>query len=364
MVYSLIALLTVSIAANIVLWQKLKSLRGKVIFLFNAVDNGDYAFRFHSKENEPLNRIKEILQHARDEQMEREKYYETITDSVDTGIIVTDKERGIVLRANTAARNMLGRDSITHISQVADKLKAFAVRKSYVTLKGRQAVVTSFSDIHGELANQEVDAWAKLTRVLTHEIMNTITPIISLSEASLTGKDGQEAMRVIHDTGKELASFVESYRQFTHVPTPHPTLFYVKPFLERMASLSSQWLSGGSIGVSVEPKDLLVYADESLVSRVVSNLLKNAAEATDGKGHIDISAYSDNHDNVNIDITDDGRPIPADVAARIFVPFFTTKPAGSGIGLSVSRQIMRAMGGMIALAHNDGTGVTFRLTFL
>lgn len=372
----LLALLLLSVVLNVVLWRKDKNNTRKVSFLFNAIDNGDYSFRFPTENrdedkllNASLNRIKTILQHARDEQIEREKYYEVILDSVDTGILVVDDSRGLVLRTNKAARQMLGRETITHISQVSEKLKAFATRESHTMLKGRKVKVIGFSDIHGELANQEVDAWVKLIRVLTHEIMNTITPIISLSSLSegengqISGRDFASRMKVIHDTSKELMDFVQNYRKFTHVPTPQPNLFYVKPFLERMAGLTRNWLKKEcTIKSTIEPKDLLVYADESLVSRVVSNLLKNAAEATPEGGHIMMSAYTSAHDNVTIDITDDGEPIPDDVAAQIFIPFFTTKKGGSGIGLSISRRIMRAMGGMIELVRENGK-TTFRLTF-
>lgn len=375
MAFSLIIiLLAVSLAANVLLWRKAKGTSRKVAFLLNAIDNGDYAFRFPTEEqkddglvNASLNRIKEILQHARDEQIEREKYYEVILDSVDTGIIVLNEERGIVLRTNKAARQMLGRGAITHISQVADRLKAFATRESYTMLRGKRVKVIGFSDIHGELANQEVDAWVKLIRVLTHEIMNTITPIIALSNPapnlSANKESGADRLRIIHDTSVELMHFVENYRKFTHVPTPEPRLFYVKPFLERMAGLSQQWVAEGcAVSVDVKPKDLLVYADEALASRVVSNLLKNAAEATGKNNHIVVAAYTGEHDNVTIDVSDDGKPIADDVAAQIFIPFFTTKKGGSGIGLSISRRIMRTMGGMLELVRSNET-TTFRVTF-
>lgn len=376
MFYFIIVLLVLAIAGNVFLWQHSRKTSQKVSFLLNAIDNGDYTFRFPTDGerkndklvNASLNRIKEILQHARDEQIEHEKYYEVILDSVDTGIIVMDDERGIVLRTNKAARQMLDRDSITHISQVEEKLKMFAVRESYTVLKGKKVKVIGFSDIHGELANQEIDAWVKLIRVLTHEIMNSLTPIIALSSKSdqsdkLVQSDLSDRLQVIHSTSTELLDFVENYRKFTHVPTPKPELFYVKPFLDRMAGLSHNYLKAGcTITVSVEPKDLIVYTDMSLVSRVVSNILKNAAEAVSENGNIIIKAYTGEHDNVTIDISDDGPAIPPDIAAHIFVPFFTTKKQGSGIGLSISRQIMRSMGGMLELVK-DSKPTTFRLIF-
>lgn len=227
--------------------------------------------------------------------------------------------------------------------------------------------IVALSDIKGELANQETDSWVKLIRVLTHEIMNTVTPIVSLSETLLERPEGErrEGLNVINRTSKELIRFVENYRKFTHVPTPVPKLFYVKPFLERMSRLSEPLFSRGcSIIIKVEPDDLLVYADEGLISRVVSNLLKNAAEAVGEGGHIWLNAYTGEGDTVIIDVVDDGDIIPDDVAAHIFIPFFTTKKEGSGIGLSISRQIMRVSNGFISLVTDKHSGLTtFRLIF-
>lgn len=382
MIYFTILLLLASLTLNITLWRRYRRNAHKVSFLFNAIDNGDFSFRFpetKSKDDElvnaSLNRIKTILQHARNEQIEREKYYEVILDSVDTGILVVDEQRGLVLRSNKAARTMLKRQTITHISQVSDRLSAFSMRESHTTLQGKKVMIMAFSDIHGELANQEIDAWVKLIRVLTHEIMNTITPVIALSDTTATpttkttdcepstASEDQEKLRIIHSTSVELMEFVENYRKFTHVPTPHPTLFYVKPFVTRLVNLAEHWLKPGcTIYVNIEPEDLMVYADEGLTSRVVSNLIKNAAEAIGNDDSIMIQAYTGEHDNVTIDISDDGPAIPAELAAHIFVPFFTTKKQGSGIGLSISRQIMRTMGGMIELVSN-AEPTTFRLTF-
>lgn len=366
------AALVVAIAVIALQWRRHLKVEGKVAFLFNAIDNGDYTFHFATDGkgdrmlNTSLNRIKEILQHARDEQIDRERYYEVILNQVDTGILVVDTGRGLVLRSNKAARQMLGREAITHISQVEQQLKAFSVRETYTELKGKRVRIVGFSDIHGELANQEVDAWVKLTRVLTHEIMNSVTPIISITQTLLPHADGKtrEGLETIERTSKELMAFVESYRKFTSMPRPEPKLFYVRPFLDRMRRLATQWLGDGStIEMEVEPKDLLVYADEGLLSRVVSNLLKNAAEATPDGGHIFIKAYTNQHDSVVVEVADDGTPIADDIAPQIFTPFFTTKQGGSGIGLSVSRQIMRSMGGMLELVRTEGP-TTFRLTFL
>ena len=347
----------------------------KVEFLFNALDNGDYTFRFNEGGkwgddkaiNAALNRVKEILQHARDEQIEKEKCFEFILDSVDTGILVVDERRGLVLRCNAAALKLLGREAVTHIDQVKDQLKRFSVHETHTTLSGRPVRIMAISDIGGELANQEIDSWVRLIRVLTHEIMNTLTPVISLSEALLPKAEGEqrEGLEVIHHTSKDLIDFVENYRKFTHVPTPQPTLFYVEPFLERMAAQARPLISDGvTVSINVKPHDLLVYADEGLITRVMSNLLKNAGEATSVGQHIWLKAYTNSSEAVIIDVSDDGNPIPADIVDHIFIPFFTTKASGSGIGLSLSRQIMRVSNGSLTLVDRGDKGpTTFRMTF-
>ena len=356
-------------------WRRYRKTVKKVVFLFDALDNGDYTFRFPENGkydddklmNASLNRVKEILRHARDEQIEREKYFELIIDSVDTGILVLDDERGVVLRCNKAAMKLLQTEVVTHVNQIKDRLESLSVRDAYTTLKGRRVRIVAISDIKGELANQEIDSWVKLIRVLTHEIMNTITPIVSLSEVMLTQAEGgrKAELEVINRTSKELVRFVENYRKFTHVPTPVPQLFYVQPFLERMARLAEQRMKPGcTVGVDVSPEDLLVYADEGLIGRVVSNLLKNAVEAVGGDGSVSVRAYTGDDDKVVVDVTDDGEPIPDDVAAHVFVPFFTTKKDGSGVGLSISRQIMRVSNGTIQLVQDRCNKLTtFRLTF-
>ena len=352
----------------------------KVAFMFDAIDASDFTFSFSTQGvsgsdamlNKSLNRIKQILVNARDEAVEREKYYEQIMDAAGTGLLVVD-EAGHILQHNVAATRLLHRSVLTHMEQVGQQFVdgSLSVRETYTTLRNKRVRIVAFSDINGELANREVDSWIKLIRVLTHEIMNTITPITSLSQSLLQQARGEqrEGLEVINKTGTELMAFVENYRRFTHVPQPQPRLFYAKPFLVRMATLAD---ADGRVGVSVRPADLLVYADEGLMGRVVTNLLKNAKEAVacaqdeegsgDGSSQRDssaqrdskvwIEAYTGDDDSVVIDICDDAALIAPDVAQQVFVPFFTTKQGGSGIGLPLSRQIMRVSGGTLELVQD------------
>lgn len=400
----LLVILVVLIAVNIWLYRHYRRNIKKVTFLFDAIDNGDFSFNFPTEKrfkedkilHQSLNRIKLFLQHTREEQMDREKYYEQILNAVDTGILVVDSHDNI-LQHNQAALRLLDTDVLTHMNQVKGKLKDehLAKHETQAMLKDKHVRIIALSDVSHELSNQEVDSWIKLIRVLTHEIMNTITPVTSLSETLLTrvteDKDLKQGLETIHKTGTELLAFVNNYRRFTHVPQPQPALFYVEPFLERMALLCNH-----EVEIEVSPKDLLVYADENLLSHVVTNLLKNAVEAFNGqeklsternkqdgnnqgrnkqecrsadlqsaaskKAFIRLQAYANVQESIIIDVSNNAGLIPEDVASHIFIPFFTTKPEGSGIGLSLSRQIMRVSGGSLSLHQDKAQRITiFRI---
>lgn len=386
----IIVLLLVAVVGYIRLYRHYRRNIKKVTFLFDAIDNGDFSFNFPTEKrfkednilHQSLNRIKLFLQHTREEQMDREKYYEQILNAVDTGILVVDSHDNI-LQHNQAALRLLDTDVLTHMNQVKGKLKDehLAKHETQAMLKDKHVRIIALSDVSHELSNQEVDSWIKLIRVLTHEIMNTITPVTSLSETLLTrvteDKDLKQGLETIHKTGTELLAFVNNYRRFTHVPQPQPALFYVEPFLERMALLCNH-----EVEIEVSPKDLLVYADESLLSHVVTNLLKNAVEAfrekeredkqecrsedlqsaASKKAFIRLQAYANTQESIIIDVSNNAGLIPEDVASHIFIPFFTTKPEGSGIGLSLSRQIMRVSGGSLSLHQDKVQGITtFRI---
>ena len=385
----IIVLLLVAVVGYVRLYRHYRRNIKKVRFLFDAIDNGDFSFNFPTEKrnkednilHQSLNRIKLFLQHTREEQMEREKYYEQILNAVDTGIMVVDSHDNI-LQHNQAALRLLDADVLTHINQVREKLKDehLAKHETQAMLKDKHVRIIALSDVSHELSNQEVDSWIKLIRVLTHEIMNTITPVTSLSETLLKELDNEEqytaksssaeqaklkqGLETIHKTGTELLAFVNNYRRFTHVPQPQPALFYVEPFLERMAMLCNH-----EVEIEVTPKDLLAYADESLISHVVTNLLKNAVEAFNGlqsepttKASIRLHAYTNEQEAVIIDVSNNAGLIPDDIASHIFIPFFTTKPEGSGIGLSLSRQIMRVSGGSLSLHQDKAQGITmFRI---
>ena len=354
----------------LVLHRRYRRTIGKVTFLFNAIDNLDFSFNFPEQGrdrlvNESLNRIRRILETARREAIERERYYEQIINAVSTGIMVVD-ERGCVLQHNEAALRLLGVEMLTFESQAAEKLASedFSKRETTAMLHDKKVRIVAFSDIRNELSSREMESWTKLIRVLTHEIMNNVAPITSLSETLSHKSDDseiKEGLSVINSTGKQLLTFVDNYRRMTLIPQPQPKLFYVKPFLERMVAISKEYSKTSDIHQDLSLPDLLLYADESLIAHVVTNILKNAVEA--GATAITLAAYTAPDDSVCIDISNNGKPIPSEEAKQIFVPFFTTKPTGSGIGLSISRQIMKQSGGSIELIPSGNATTLFRLKF-
>lgn len=378
----------------------------QVIFMLNAIENDDFSFKFSSDSplrsdilvNQTLNRITAIIQKAKVDAVQKEKYYELILNSVNTGIIVAD-ENGNIFQTNNEALKLLGLSVFTHLKQLykispdlpdilqnvgpGEKQQTsfvnergtvhLSVRTSKMVINDTKMCIYAINDINSELDDKEIESWIRLTRVLTHEIMNSITPITSLSETLLSlhknaNKDIRNGLEVISSTGKGLIDFVESYRKFTHLPTPQPSLFYAAGLAERIKQLTqcNNTLSGTQIIISIDPHDLIIHADEKLITQVILNLVKNAMQSIGNAadGLIQIKGYCNPDESVSLEIMDNGPGISPEMADHIFIPFFTTKEGGSGIGLSISRQIMRLHGGTLSLKSSPLKKETaFILTF-
>lgn len=213
----------------------------------------------------------------------------------------------------------------------------------------------------------EQDSWTKLIRVLTHEIMNTVSPIASLSDALSKSMDTQghseldvkAGLDTISDSSKNLIKFVETYRQLSGVARPYRHALEVREIFEKVIRLERE--AGAECTYSVSEEGMMIYADEGQISQILINLVKNALQA--GAKHIRFTAVTTEEDEVLIDIANDGEPIPLAAREQIFVPFFTTKKDGSGIGLSLARQIMTSHGGSIDLLRSDSAQTVFELTF-
>lgn len=373
----------------------------RVTFMFNAIDNDDLTFRFRDDEaeadnrmlNKALNRIKEIIVRAKLRAEERERYYQLIMECARTGL-VTVNDAGSVYQANGEALRIFGLPRMTHIRQtetsmpeacralqeirtgqrlhVKEMTEAGEVNLSLtcaeIMLDQKRLRVIAVSDIDDYLAQTQIESWSKLTRILTHEIMNSLAPITSLSDTLLhlgrpLDTDVAQGLETISATSRRLTAFVETFRRFTRIPEPQKAPVEVRGLLERATALVATPQVG--ITVDVQPAEMLVYADEGLVSQVVVNLLKNAREAVAAQpdARIDVRARIDEGENIRIDVTDNGKAIPAAVTENIFTPFFTTKADGSGIGLSVSRRIMQLHNGSLRLTSNTDRRVTFTLLF-
>ena len=307
-------------------------------------------------------------------------------------------EKGVVFQKNRKALELLGMEVLTHVKQLGrvseDIAKAFQeilpgqkmqveyihergttvlrFAASSITIQEKHYRIIALNDISHELDEREIEAWIRLTRVLTHEMMNSLTPVTSLSETLLTLPSAQQdeelrqGLETIHTTGKGLVNFVMSYRRLTRLPSPEPTLFDVRPFLERMVQLAQHQHPSPNVRITLErvDEDLMAFADESMMTQVVINLLKNAVQAIGGtkEGEIRIRAYVDSQDIVRIEVANNGPEIAPEVAEQMFVPFFTTKEEGSGIGLSLSKQMMRLQGGNVSLLPYRDEWTTFVVT--
>ena len=217
----------------------------------------------------------------------------------------------------------------------------------------------------------EQDSWTKLIRVLTHEIMNTVSPIASLSDAMAKSVDKnghseldiKAGLETISDSSKNLIGFVQTYRQLSGVAKPIRKALDLRELMDSVIGLNSELAAscGATCKYRPEEDDLMIYADEGQISQILINLIKNALQA--GAKHIDITAKMGRDDDVIIQVTNDGEPIPVSAQEQIFIPFYTTKKEGSGIGLSISRQIMRNHNGTIELLRSDAQQTVFELRF-
>ncbi len=373
----------------------------RLMFVFKAVQNDDYSFRFtenpnitrHALINQSLNRIKDVMDDAKMQMREKEKYFELIMECANIGII-TIMENGIVTQTNSKALHIVGMERLNHIDQLnalspelCDLLRHIRPNEqrtvhlaneigeqnlllscSAMAFNGKELRVISIGNIHDELDRKEAESWEKLTRILTHEIMNSLAPVTSISHTLLSSSGDAETMRqgleTIHSTSDRLLRFVDSFRAVTRIPTPQKAPFYLSELVSEALALTQR--NNINIDVNIVPEDTMLYADRALMSQVIVNLLKNATEALSEQESITdkiitIHSSIDSEERIQIEITNNGAAIPDEVAENIFTPFFSTKTNGSGIGLAVSRQILRLHGGSLRLKHNENSKVTFAI---
>lgn len=384
--------------------------RKKVSYMLDALEDKETNFRFREDKvadrrfNHTLNRLRRIFEKEQEEIKEQEKYFGKMLDKVQTGIAVIDSDGESIQYCNATALSMLGVSSLSTIRQLrrispsmaeafskiseGHEEKAtctnetstvtFSVTSSSADLRGKSVKIVVFNDISSDIEENEAASWTKLIRVLTHEIMNTVTPIASLSEAlagyagtgtansdeePFSGPDIKAGLETIASSAKGLIKFVNSYRDLTHLPMPDKKAFYLRELIERVLKLTEEQMSAaGAVCTYTEKSDdILLYADMGQISQIFINMLKNAIQA--GATRIEITAEIDKAESVVVNISNNGAPISRESQEEIFVPFYTTKQTGTGIGLSISRQIMRMHNGTIRLTRSDDAVTTFTLIF-
>lgn len=391
-------LLLIFVIQVLELIQYLNRTNQKIAFFFDAVRNDDSTLNFPentgnkslSELNASLNKVNELIKNIKFELQEQEQYFKTILEHVSIGII-TYNEKGSISLSNTAARELLNREHLTHINQLmqVDKKLFTAIKelnpgdRRLVSFNNKQGVVqlslkstlfktaqdnfqlVAIQDIKSELETRELESWIKLIRVLTHEIMNTVAPITSLSQTilsyfkNLDGKVPDEkiirntikGLEVINERGTGLISFVDTYRKLTRLPQPDKKPISLGELFESIITLINYEPKNKQVKIEREvvPVDLEIVADKKQVTQVLINLLKNALEALSNteNGTIILKGEINENGRAQISVTDNGPGISEDLMDKIFVPFFTTKDSGSGVGLSLSRQIMQLHGGSL-----------------
>lgn len=387
-------------------------------FFFESIRNDDsnLSFPVDNKTdslrelNLSMNRVNEQIQNLKIENRQQEQYFQKILEHLGTGII-TYSNKGFIFHANSTAKKLLSLDVLTHLQQIEridrnlysilKDIKPFerhlvAVNTSQgeiqLSLKStsfgyddNELIILSIQDIKHELDEKEVDSWMRLIRVLMHEIMNSITPITSLSESlSNIYRSGEklvspgeitektisttlQGLNVIKEQGKGLMEFVDSYRKLTRIPKPELKPFRISDLYSRVRLLSDSLEKGEHTEIifQTDDPDLEIYADENLISLVLINLIKNAVEANEDNPSciIKISAGLKTNNKPEICVSDNGPGISKENLEEIFIPFFTTRDKGSGIGLSISRQIMGAHGGTLKVRSIPGKETVFCLNF-
>lgn len=375
-----------------------RKMRRKVTYMLDALEDKEINFRFDEKRvfgrqfNRTLNRLRNIFDKERKEIIEQEKYFGLMLDHVKTGVAVIE-ENGQVAYCNNTALNLLGIATLGHIRQLRAVSESLYIsfqkvtehseeRASYFNESGKMTIsltasaatigktnvrIIAFNDISSEIAENEQESWSRLIRVLTHEIMNTVTPIASLSETLLRFEGVNEEIKngldTISQSSRGLIKFVDSYRNLTRVAPPVKKAFYFKELAERVINLTKeQAVISGTVCTYIEKtEDIILYADEGQITQILINLVKNAIQAEARK--IEITADINLSEQIIITIYNNGSPISKESQEEIFVPFYTTKQEGTGIGLSLSRQIMRLHSGTLSLTRSDENGTVFTLIF-
>ena len=368
---------------------------GKIDFMSDALDSGESAFRYSEDHwsdrrlNKSLNRLRSIFEAEKSDIRERERYFGIMLDHVQSGVIVIDGDK--IDYSNVIARGRLGMSDISSLRQIerispelANAFRSaseaesraslvsergtvqFSISACTARLHGKDVSIVTFNDITLEMENNESESWTRLIRVLTHEIMNTVTPIASLSSAlsqnldAYDTEDVRSALGTISSSSEGLISFVQSYRSLTHIAAPVRKAFYLRDLVNDSVTIAQANWPSARVSYHELSEDIILYADYGQISQVMNNLIKNAVQA--GASDIDITASIDKRERTVINVANNGEPISETGREQIFVPFYTTKGvSGTGVGLSLCRQIIRLNGGTINLTSSTLEATVFTI---
>jgi len=385
---------------------------------FEAARYADFSQRFDAKQlgsgfGELSNTFQDILnrlQEVRSSQEQELKHIKAVIEHVPVPLLSIHNDDQVTVW-NNSARRLFGTHVINHIRDFAQfddsfpsKLKAFtlgerqllnleidgvehrlSIAATQIITAGQKEVLLSMQDIQTELDTAQLEAWQDLVSVLTHEIMNSITPVASLAKTAVdivgdmqhkmqNQPDLREDLEDVHSAVETVArrsnglmTFVSSYRRLTRLPTPNKKLIKISQLFEQVEMIATQsWQSKNIKLVSkVLPNELDVFIDREMIEQVLINILKNAEQAFENniEACVELTARLNLRGRVVIEVSDNGCGVPAKLTSQIFVPYFTTKKEGSGIGLALTRQVMIAHGGNIVLRKFVKQGATFSLTF-
>ena len=399
------------------LYEFVLSSNHKLTRFLESVRYSDFTSNFNSDNqlgesftdlNHAFNQVMEAFRRARTEKEEHLQYLNTLVQHVQVGLISYDPDGNIELINNIARRFL----NVTHIKNIKQLQYAnpemyqllkelpeggkhlmrqssefqLSINATALVLHNRTYRLLSFQNIKSELQEKEVEAWQNLSRVLRHEIMNSITPMTSLAatlteilEEDVQEKDGhfeleaesvediKEGLATIQNRSEGLRRFVDAYRSFTSIPKPKMQLLQVKDLFQTTLKLFQPEIRSKNLQMDciVLPDDLQLNADPQLLEMVLINLIKNAVEALNGRdgGKIWLKAEADEHQRVLISLRDNGPGIEPEALSKIFIPFYTTKPTGSGIGLSLSREILQMHSAQLTVDSLPEQGSCFYIRF-
>ena len=380
----------------------------KIHYLIQAVKNEDSSLLFNdtgggrvlNELHNSLNELNQIIKEKNIRNKMNERYFSEILLHIGTAIVVFN-EKGFVVNTNQAALRLFDLHTFTHLKQldkanmglrqICEQISTYngksvllkkggetvqlSVRSSVIQLRDETITLATFQDIRGELESKELDSWVKLIKVLNHEIMNSLAPVTSIAQSlgsvwqerngeqpdSLLISQTVNGLNVIGERGQALMRFVESYRLFTRMPELKLITIGMHSFFDRLRILTSPLKEEHDVEIQFVScdNDFSVKMDEQLMVQVIINVIKNAIQALEGveNPRVTISCQPVKGQNAEIMVMDNGSGVPDEIKDEIFIPFFTTRTEGTGIGLSYSRQIIRSHGGTINLRSSPGSTV-------